>query len=133
MKSIIIYDGNCNLCTTFVRLLETIDRGTRFCYVPMQNTGTLLNLGVDPIEMEKGIILLEDKTKYQGIAAIERIAETLPGFDRLVNLYNQIPGVKPLGSLSYEWVKDNRYQLFGQCQTYESIYPFCETSCPTPP
>lgn len=132
MKSTIIYDGNCNLCTTFVKLLETIDRGERFCYLPMQQVETLLHLGIAPAEMEQGVILLTDKTKYQGMKAIEQIGELLPGFDRLVTIYNQIPGVKPLSYSSYAWVKDHRYQLFGQCQTYESIYPFCDTSCPTP-
>ncbi len=132
MKSTIIYDGNCNLCTTFVKLLEKIDRGERFCYLPMQQVETLLHLGIHPTEMEQGVILLTDKTKYQGMKAIERIGELLPGFDRLVSVYNQIPGVKPLSYSGYAWVKDHRYQLFGQCQTYESIYPFCDKSCPTP-
>ncbi len=133
MKSLIIYDGNCNLCTTFVRLLESIDRGERFCYLPMQKTETLAQLGIPSSEMEKGVILLEKQDKYQGMAAIERIGQLLPNFDRFVGLYNSIPGVKPLSNSGYEWVKDHRYQLFGQCQTYDSIYPFCDQSCPTPP
>ncbi|MCS6959344.1 MAG: DUF393 domain-containing protein [Pseudanabaenaceae cyanobacterium SKYGB_i_bin29] len=133
--NIVIYDGNCNLCTTFVKLMETIDRGRLFRYVPMQKEELLQELGVNPEEMAQGVILLEgwqEKTgrKYQGMAAIERIGELLPGFPLLVQLYNQIPGVKPLVTSGYAWVRDHRYQLFGQCPIYESQYPFCRP-CPT--
>ncbi len=130
MTNLIIYDGNCNLCTTFVQLLENTDRGKTFVFLPMQQTETLAQLGIHPAEMEKGVMLLEGGNKYQGMVAIERIGELLSGFQQLVQLYNQIPGVKPLGKAGYEWVKDHRYQLFGQRQTYQSVYPFCDQSCP---
>ena len=40
MKYFVIYDGNCNLCTTLVQLLEQLDKGERFKYIPMQKLAT---------------------------------------------------------------------------------------------
>ncbi len=42
MNYYIIYDGDCNLCVTLVQLLEQIDAGKEFSYVPMQDTQTLV-------------------------------------------------------------------------------------------
>lgn len=123
--NIVIYDGNCNLCTTFVKLMEQVEGGKLFRYVPLQREEALRSLGIDPLEMAQGVVLLEGEGKYQGMAAIERISQLLPGFSFLVELYHQIPGVKALVTSGYAWVRDHRYQLFGQCPTYESQYPFC--------
>ncbi len=112
--------------------MEQVDGGKLFRYVPLQREEVLHSLGIDPAEMAEGVILLEggeklskQEGKYQGMAAIERIGQLLPGFPHLVQLYHQIPGVKPLVTSGYAWVRDHRYQLFGQCPTYESQYPFC--------
>jgi predicted DCC family thiol-disulfide oxidoreductase YuxK len=44
----VIYDGNCNLCVSLVQLLESLDRGEQFQYVPMQNDQTLARYGITP-------------------------------------------------------------------------------------
>ncbi|NEQ81993.1 MAG: DUF393 domain-containing protein, partial [Moorea sp. SIO2I5] len=33
----VIYDGDCNLCVTLVQLLENLDQGKLFNYIPMQD------------------------------------------------------------------------------------------------
>lgn len=125
MTATVIYDGNCNLCITFVKLLERLDRGQMFAFVPMQESETLTFLQITVKEMDHGVILLKGKEKFQGTAAIQAIGEILPGGRVLVDLYTQLPGAKSVGDQGYSWVKDNRYQLFGQCPTYRSDYPFC--------
>ncbi len=37
MSYSVIYDGNCNFCVSLVQLLESIDRGQQFEYIPMQD------------------------------------------------------------------------------------------------
>jgi len=48
MTYYVIYDGNCNLCTTLVQLLERLDQGTQFQYIPMQDQQALSQFGITP-------------------------------------------------------------------------------------
>jgi len=127
----VIYDGNCNLCVTLVQLLERLDRGTLFRYIPMQATQTLAALGVTPQECELGMILLDNGNphrRWQGSAAAEEIGRLLPLGNRFVALYRALPGVKWSGDRLYAQVRDHRYTLFGRRdRTYQSTYPVCET------
>lgn len=58
---IIIYDGNCNLCVNFTKLLERFDRGKLFRYIPMQNTAILETLNITPQDCEQGMILKKNR------------------------------------------------------------------------
>jgi predicted DCC family thiol-disulfide oxidoreductase YuxK len=42
----VIYDGTCNLCVTLVQLLENLDQGQRFEYIPMQDLEQLNRFGI---------------------------------------------------------------------------------------
>ena len=64
----VIYDGDCNLCVSLVQLLETLDRGQRFRYVPMQDTATLTQLNITAEECEMGMILVGPDAVDAGVA-----------------------------------------------------------------
>lgn len=123
----VIYDGNCNLCVTFVQLLESFDRGNMFRYVPMQDQVTLQPWNITPQDCQLGVILIEadaPERRWQGTAAIEEIGQLLPMGNLFVEAYRGLPGVKWVGDRIYEQVRDNRYTLFGKRQsTYNS--PYC--------
>ncbi|PSB58017.1 thiol-disulfide oxidoreductase DCC family protein [Chamaesiphon polymorphus] len=123
-----IYDGNCNLCVTFVQQLEQLDRGKIFQYIPMQDTLTLSELGVTAQDCEQGMMLInaaEPSQRWQGSAAAEEIGKLLPGVDLAVDLYRWVPGLKWLGDRGYLQIRDNRYAWFGKRdRTYLSPYQF---------
>ncbi len=127
---LVIYDGHCNLCVTLVRLLESLDRGDRFCYAPMQDAATLANFGITPADCELGMILLKTappEQRWQGSAAAEEIGRLLPAGSAFVQLYRSIPGMKWGGDRLYEQVRDNRYDLFGKrTDMYTSDYSLCD-------
>ncbi|MBD1849634.1 DCC1-like thiol-disulfide oxidoreductase family protein [Leptolyngbya sp. FACHB-711] len=127
----VIYDGNCNLCVNLVRLLETLDQGNQFLYVPMQNEESLKAVGISAKDCEQGIILLnanDVKQRWQGSDAAEEIGKRLPFGEIFVEAYRALPGAKWLGDRAYEQIRDNRYTLFGAREnTYRSPYPACET------
>ena len=113
----IIYDGNCNLCVTFVQLLEKFDQNRIFDYIPMQEEETLLGLNVTPEDCELGMMVIDrhDLTaRWQGSDAGEKIIELLPNGQLFINTYRAIPNLKSLGDKIYTQVRDNRYQWFGQ-------------------
>jgi predicted DCC family thiol-disulfide oxidoreductase YuxK len=124
---LVIYDGNCNLCVTLVRVLEQIDRGKLFQYAPMQADEVLSRYGITPQGCELGMILLDlahPERCWQGSDAAEEIGRLLPGGDVFVSAYRSLPGMKWMGDRLYEQVRDRRYTLFGRrSTTYCAAYP----------
>ncbi len=133
----VIYDGNCNLCVSLVRLLESLDRGVQFQYVPMQDEATLARYNITAADCEAGMILLDLQApdsrsdpsrnrRWQGSAAAEEIGRLLPLGDVFVQAYRALPGAKQAGDQVYAFVRDNRYELFGKRPNrYDSGYPLC--------
>jgi predicted DCC family thiol-disulfide oxidoreductase YuxK len=126
MSYYVIYDGNCNLCVNSVKLLEGLDKGNLFRYVPMQDEQTLAEWGITSQDCELGMILIDgDKPekRWQGSDAIEEIGKLLPTGNIFVQTYRALPGLKWAGDRVYEQVRDNRYTLFGKrSSTYRSAY-----------
>jgi predicted DCC family thiol-disulfide oxidoreductase YuxK len=122
----VIYDGNCNLCVTLVQLLEKLDQGHLFLYLPMQDAEGLAQFGITPADCEMGMILVKGDQRWQGSQAAEEIARLLPMGAVFIQAYRALPGMKPLGDGVYAQVRDNRYTLFGKrSTTYQSSYPVC--------
>lgn len=125
----VIYDGNCNLCVTLVQALENLDRGDRFTYVPMQDEATLAKFNVTAEDCELGMILIDldnPSQRWQGSNAAEEIGHLLPLSAPFIKAYRALPGAKPAGDKTYEYVRDNRYNLFGKRDTtYQPAYPLC--------
>ncbi|NWF59024.1 MAG: DUF393 domain-containing protein [Fischerella sp.] len=126
MNYYVIYDGNCNLCVTLVQLLETLDQGNLFRYIPMQDEQTLQKWGITPQDCQLGMILIDANApdrRWQGSAAAEEIGRLLPLGNVFVDAYRALPGVKWVGDKVYEQIRDHRYSLFGKrSSTYHSAY-----------
>ncbi|MEO1621454.1 MAG: DCC1-like thiol-disulfide oxidoreductase family protein [Cyanobacteria bacterium J06632_3] len=149
----VIYDGNCNLCVTLVQLLERLDQGQQFSYVPMQDEATLAEFNVSKADCEMGMILIapppedteqnaskdtsekatqaQNSQRWQGSDAAEEIGRLLPFGEVFVQAYRAMPGAKKGGDRTYEFIRDNRYSLFGKRNTtYQPKYPACsDDSC----
>lgn len=123
----LIYDGNCNLCVTFTKLLSQFDRGQIFDYIPMQEKA-VSKLGITEEDCQMGMILIDaeqPQRRWQGSNAAEEIARLLPFGSGFVAAYRSIPGMKWMGDEVYAQVRDNRYSWFGKTKsTYYSDYPF---------
>ncbi|MDJ1173760.1 thiol-disulfide oxidoreductase DCC family protein [Roseofilum capinflatum] len=120
MQYQIIYDGNCNLCSSLVQGLAWFDQGQRFSYSPMQDLEALVKWGITAQDCELGMILIDrehPQNRWQGSEAAEEISRLLPGGEALIGVYRGIPGVKAVGDRLYEQIRDHRYQWFGQRET----------------
>lgn len=81
MNYYVIYDGNCNLCVTLVQVLENLDQGNLFRYVPMQDQTTLSQWGITSADCNMGMILIDAENpqqRWQGSDAAEEIGRLLP-------------------------------------------------------
>lgn len=127
----VIYDGNCNLCANLVQVLERVDRGQQFRYVPMQDEAALARYGITAADCEAGMIVLDQtnpRRRWQGSEAAEEIGRLLPVVKGLVEVYRAVPGVKGGGDRLYAYIRDHRYQLFGQRRAvYQPTYPLCDS------
>jgi predicted DCC family thiol-disulfide oxidoreductase YuxK len=137
MKYHVIYDGNCNLCTTLTHALAQLDRGDRFDYIPMQDKATLAQFDITAADCEMGMILIDAENpcrRWQGSDAAEEITNLLPLGNAPIGLYRTLPGLKALGDRLYAQIRDNRYQWFGRrAQTDRSPYPIgCAANRETP-
>lgn len=126
MAYYVIYDGNCNLCTTLVQVLESLDRGNLFQYAPMQDEATLKQWGITSSDCELGMILIDadmPERRWQGSTAAEEIGRLLPLGNVFVTAYRSLPGLKWAGDRAYEQIRDNRYSWFGKrASTYQTAY-----------
>ncbi|MGF1518357.1 MAG: thiol-disulfide oxidoreductase DCC family protein [Nodosilinea sp.] len=126
----VIYDGNCNLCVTLVQILELIDQGAQFQYVPMQDSPTLARYSITPADCEAGMILIEQQApdrRWQGSDAAEEIGRLLPLGNPFVQAYRALPAAKQMGDRVYAFVRDRRYDFFGKRgDRYDSAFPLCE-------
>ncbi|MGB3311460.1 MAG: DCC1-like thiol-disulfide oxidoreductase family protein [Nodosilinea sp.] len=126
----VIYDGDCNLCVSLVRLLESLDRGAQFQYVPMQDEPALTRYGITAADCEAGMLLIDlqsPQRRWQGSDAAEEIGRLLPLGDTFVQAYRALPGAKQAGDQVYAFVRDRRYELFGKRPSrYDSTYPLCD-------
>lgn len=133
MAYYVIYDGNCNLCTTLVQLLESLDKGQLFQYAPMQDDQALEKWGITSQDCELGMILIDadaPQRRWQGSAAAEEIGRLLPLGDVFVTAYRSLPGLKWVGDRVYEQVRDHRYTLFGKrSSTYKTAYAATDCGC----
>jgi predicted DCC family thiol-disulfide oxidoreductase YuxK len=126
----VIYDGQCNLCSNLVQVLEQIDQGKLFQYLPMQNEAGLAQFNVTAEACEMGMIVIDNNQldrRWQGSDAAEEIGRLLPTGNVFVTAYRNLPGMKWVGDRVYAQVRDNRYALFGRrSQTYQTAYPACD-------
>jgi predicted DCC family thiol-disulfide oxidoreductase YuxK len=84
MSYTVIYDGECNLCSNLVQVLEKLDQGRQFRYVPMQDQQTLEQWGISAAECELGMILISEadpQQRWRGSDAAEEIGRRLPAGD----------------------------------------------------
>jgi predicted DCC family thiol-disulfide oxidoreductase YuxK len=136
MSYTVIYDGNCNLCSNLVQLLEQLDRGQRFSYIAMQEEEKLDRYRISAVDCELGMILINDVPpgqRWQGSDAAEEIARLLPLGGVFIQAYRGF-GLKTIGDKVYEQVRDHRYEWFGKRETmYRSHYPSDCQSCAVVP
>ncbi|NEP62285.1 MAG: DUF393 domain-containing protein [Symploca sp. SIO2G7] len=127
----VIFDGECNLCTTLVQWLEWFDRGQQFRYAPMQDTKTLEQFDVTAADCELGMLLIDASSpdrRWQGSDAAEEIGALLPAGALFVAAYRSLPRLKRSGDRLYIFIRDHRYRLFGRRQSiYESNYRVCKS------
>ena len=119
-KSIILFDGVCNLCNGSVQFIIKRDQSSRFLFAPLQSAvgkRLLYENNLDPDQFES-IVLLEQGMVYQRSDAALRVATHLRGM-HWVSVLRIIP--RAIRDFVYNIIAKSRYRLFGR--TDECMVP----------
>jgi predicted DCC family thiol-disulfide oxidoreductase YuxK len=113
-KSVVLFDGVCNLCNAIVTYIIKHDKKEQFLFASLQSDAAkeiLLQFPSKKIN-DDSIILLENGMKYDRSSAVLKIVKQLNGRIRLVYGLIIIPRI--LNDWGYSFIAQNRYKWFGK-------------------
>lgn len=114
--ALILYDGNCVICSAWFRFVAKRDDARTFLFTAIQSPyGRALALkhGIDPDNPQSNAVLIDDSVSLRSDSAIAALS-ALPGYG-WVKALRVIP--KPLRDRLYSFVARNRYRWFGKNET----------------
>ena len=114
VKSIIFFDGVCNLCNTSIDFVIQRDKNDHFLVGALQESFSKQILS--KFDVREGyldsIVLVEDGEIYYKSTAALKIARNLSGLWPTFYVFILIP--KFLRDPIYDWIGANRYRWFGK-------------------
>ena len=112
-QPIILFDGDCAYCNSWVRWISVRDRAKRYRFVALTSEeGVALRKqhGV-PAHIDS-IVLIDRKTAHVRSDAAWRVLGALPGWGAAATLLRLVP--RPIRNWGYDLVARNRHRLGGQ-------------------
>ncbi|QLC25895.1 DUF393 domain-containing protein [Parasphingopyxis algicola] len=113
-RPLIVFDGDCVLCSRSMRLILKLDRAERFRLTPAQGEigqGLYRHLGL-PTDRFETYLLVADGTIHQRSTAIVEIAKRLGWPWKAGAALAIVP--RPLRDALYNLVARHRYRIFGR-------------------
>lgn len=113
-KSIILFDGVCNLCNSSVQFILKRDYKKQFLFASLQSdaaTKLLLQLNYKNNDLNS-IVLIEGNKIYTKSTAALKIAKKLNLIWNWLYVFIIIP--KRLRDFIYDFIAKNRYKWFGK-------------------
>ncbi|MBW3544945.1 MAG: thiol-disulfide oxidoreductase DCC family protein, partial [Bacteroidetes bacterium] len=113
-KSVVLFDGVCNLCNGAVDFIIRRDRHKRFMFASLQSvTGQqLLKHYQLPTEQYESMVIIRQGKLYQRSNAALQIARDLPAGWSLLYYLKVVPAFLRDGV--YNFIARNRYTFFGK-------------------
>lgn len=115
MRSIILFDGVCNLCNSSVNFVLDRDKEKKFMFAALQSDigkKLLLSHDINLPGNYDSVILIKDSKVYKKSAAALEIAKDLGGVWQLLYIFKIIPSF--VSNILYDLVANNRYRFFGK-------------------
>lgn len=116
-RSIVLFDGVCNLCNNTVDRIIRNDKHDRFLFCALQSEkgkNLLAQFHIDPSQTDS-IVLIEGRTAYIRSDAALHISKKMSGLYPLLQAGYILP--KFIRDGLYNWIAKNRYRWFGKKET----------------
>lgn len=115
-KSVIIFDGLCNLCAGTVQFIIARDHEKQFLFLPAQSTRAAAvyeDMGLSRCKLETNILIVDGQA-YTKAAAFIEITRRFGGVWKAMPLLYLLPAC--FSNWVYDRIASNRYRLFGKRQ-----------------
>ncbi len=115
VSSVVLFDGECNLCNHSVQFILRRDPARRFHFAALQSAAAqslLRQAGQAPTLLPDSVVLVEQAKVYTKSAAALRIARRLRGLWPLAAVFLLVPAFLRDGV--YDLIARHRYRLFGK-------------------
>ncbi len=112
MKSIIIFDGECNFCNFYINKLISVDKDSKFLFTPYnsEKAKELLDRYNIPSTYRESFILSDDEKHFEKSGAVIEILRRLGSYWKILGLMSiVIP--RFLRDMIYDIVARNRYKI----------------------
>jgi predicted DCC family thiol-disulfide oxidoreductase YuxK len=113
---LIVFDGVCAFCSSWVQFVIARDRAQRFRFSPVQSgygSGLAARLGISVENPETNGVVLNGRAYFKSDAALE-VLSRLPGWS-WARVLKGTP--RPIRDGLYDWIARRRYRLFGRAET----------------
>lgn len=111
-KTIVFFDGVCNLCNSSVQLLLKLDKDEVFSFSSLQSTCSQSIIPKD-IQIEKdSIVLFKNEHFYSEAEAVFEIVKSLDNWTKVLLVFKVFP--LKWNNVIYRWIAKNRYKIFGR-------------------
>ena len=116
MLPILLFDGHCNFCNAWVRLIVNRDNTKKILFAPLQSPVGRKMLEEHQIDVNyaDSLVFFEEEGFSLSSTAALRIFSYLNGWERHLQLLAIIP--RPLRDTFYHFIAKSRYKLFGRSE-----------------
>jgi predicted DCC family thiol-disulfide oxidoreductase YuxK len=114
-KKIILFDGVCNLCNSWVQFVIKNDKKDAFRFVALQSDlgqEIIHYIGIGSQNIDSIILYQPTVAYYYKSSAVLEIAKILGGIYSLVWIFKIIP--KDVRDAMYDYIAKNRYKWYGK-------------------
>lgn len=110
--SIVLFDGECNLCNSSVNFILKHDHKNKFQFASLQSPKAFELLGSKEHSTLTTVLLVEKGKVFTKSTAVLRICRHLNGLLPLFFVFILIPPI--LRNAIYDYIATNRYKWFGK-------------------
>ena len=116
MLPILLFDGHCNFCNAWVRLIVNRDNSKKILFAPLQSPVGRKMLEEHQIDVNyaDSLVFFEEEGFSVSSSAALRIFSYLDGWERHLQLLAIVP--RPLRDTFYHFIAKYRYKWFGRSE-----------------
>lgn len=113
-RPVVLFDGVCPLCNSFVRFILARDHDAVFRFAPLQSEAALRLLEGAPfaIDPSMSVVLVDGSSYHTETDAVIGILDRLPAAAVWGSIFRVLP--KPIRNAVYRFIARRRYALFGR-------------------
>ena len=116
MLPILLFDGHCNFCNAWVRLIVNRDNTRKILFAPLQSPVGRKMLEEHQIDVSyaNSLVFFEEEGFSVSSTAALRIFSYLDGWERHLQLLAVVP--RPIRDAVYHFIAKYRYKWFGRSE-----------------